>query len=67
LKYTSDAVFIPNGIRRYRNLPNGVPNVVSIDDFSSSVICQNPDFASKVENTVASAIQAATLSTVLIG
>ena len=45
----------------YLYLPNGVLNVVKNDDFSSSLICQNPDLASRVEKTVAPAIRAPTL------
>ena len=57
---------MPNGMRRKRNLPNGVLKVVSSGDSRSSSICQKQLLASMVENTVALGMRDATSSTVLI-
>ena len=45
---------MPNGSLLKQNLPNRVINVVSKADSFWSVICQNPEFASSLENTLAS-------------
>ena len=50
---TSDAVLMPKGMQRNMYLPYGVLNVVRREDCFSSLICQNPAFASNVEKTFA--------------
>ena len=45
----------------------GVLNVVRMEDWVSSLICRNPDFASKTENTLASGISVMMSSIVFIG
>ena len=42
---------MPNGILRNLNLPNGVLNVVSLEESLCRGICQNELLASNVENT----------------
>ena len=49
----SGADVIPKGSRLKRYLPKGVMKVVSKDDYFVNSICQNPEFASSFENTVA--------------
>lgn len=44
---------IPNGRRLKQYLPKGVIKVVSNADSSDSLICQNPELASSLENTFA--------------
>ena len=49
---TSGAEHIPNGRRLKQYLPKGVTNMVSKRDSSASGTCQNPEFASRFENTL---------------
>ena len=55
----SGAELIPNGILRYWYCPNGVLNVDSSELFLSSLMCQNPEVASKTLNTLESLNSAA--------
>jgi len=48
------ADLIPNGSQLMQNLPNGVMNVVSKAYSFCNAICQNPEFATSLENTFAS-------------
>ena len=55
---------IPNGRRLKQNLPNGVMNVVKGAELLLNSICQNPEFASSLENTFTPPIWARASSTV---
>ena len=64
---TSDAVLMPKGMRRNLYLPYGVLNVVRREDCFSSLIFQNPAFASNIEKTFAFPRLEATSSAVRMG
>ena len=49
------ADLIPKGRWLKQNMPNGVIKVVSFADPGERPICQNPEFASSLLNTVAPA------------
>ena len=49
---TSGAEHVPKGRWLKQYLPNGVTDVVSKQDSSSSGTCQNPEFASNFENSL---------------
>ena len=52
--HSSDDAFSPMGARKYRNLPCGMRNVVSLLEFSSSASWKYPCTASSLQNSFAS-------------
>ena len=58
---------MPNGRRLKQYRPKGVMNVVSGEDYGDNGICQNTEFASNLENTLAPAIWARVCSTAVRG